>query len=255
MELEWQFSRYGFIHVKGVLDAGETAALRRHLFGMYDAAGARSGQKVRDLGPRISLNTPEIYRLPLLEPIIRSLKEILEPRFTMLPDLGVSKNQVGLSGGARNPGWHWDASSEGKRAYLYEPGYRLVKCGLFLQENTEDYGGGVDIVPGRHRWPLKSGNVNLNYKAKNLLDLIGMRFRWTMAKLEPGDFLAFHSCLPHRSTLPRKLLAGVTDEDLRLNAIDPPGTGPSSWSTGTPAGRHRWTATGRTSSAGPRKRN
>ena len=49
-----------------------------------------------------------------------------------------------------------------------------------------------------------------------------MRFRRTMAKLEPGDFLAFHSCLPHRSTLPRKLLASVTGEDLRLNVIDPP---------------------------------
>ena len=134
----------------------------------------------------------------------------------------MSRNQIGLSGGARNPGWHWDASSEGKRAYLYEPGYRLVKCGLYLQENTEDYGGGVDIVPGRHRWPLKSRNVNLNYKAKNLLDLIGMRFRRTMVKLEPGDFLAFHSCLPHRSTLPTKLLPGVTGEDLRLNVIDPP---------------------------------
>ena len=54
MELEKQFSRYGFIHIKGVLDGGETASLRRHLSGMYDDAQARSGQKVRGLGPRIS---------------------------------------------------------------------------------------------------------------------------------------------------------------------------------------------------------
>lgn len=220
MDLEKQFSRYGFIHVKGVLDRGETARLRRHLFGMYDAAETRSGQKIRGLGPHVSYNTPEIYRLPFLEPIVRSLEAILEPRYTMLPDLTVSKNQVGLSAGRKNPGWHWDSSSEGKRAYLYDPGYRFVKCGLYLQENSEDYGGGVDIVPGRHRWPLKTGSVNLNYKAKNLLDIIGTRFRGTMVKLEPGDFLAFDFCLPHRSTLPRKLLAGVTAEDLRLNAID-----------------------------------
>ena len=88
-----------------------------------------------------------------------------------------------------------------------------------MQENTEAYGGGVDIVPGRHRWPLKTGNVNLDYKAKNLLDIIGMRFRGTMVNLEPGDFLAFDFCLPHRSTLPGKLLAGVTAEDLALNTI------------------------------------
>ena len=165
------------------------------------------------------MSTPELFRLPFLVDIVSSLKTILEPNYTMIPDLTASKNQVGLSAGGMNPGWHWDASGEGKRAYLYEPGYRVVKCGLYLQENSEDYGGGVDIVPGRHRWPLKSGNVNLNFKAKNLLDLIGMRFRGTMVKLEPGDFLAFHSCLPHRSTLPRKLLAGVTEEDMRTNAI------------------------------------
>ena len=220
MDLEKQFRRYGFIHVKGVLDEGEIAALRRHLVDIYDKLESRSGEKVRGFGPRIALSTPEIYRLPFLEPIVRSLKAILEPRFTILPNLGVARNQVGLSGGAKNPGWHWDASAEGKRSYLYDPDYRFVKCGLFLQENTEDYGGGVDIVPGRHRWPLKSRSVNLNYKVKNLIDIIGMRFRRTRVKLEPGDFLAFHSCLPHRSTLPRKLLAGVTDEDLRLNTIN-----------------------------------
>jgi len=217
--LEEHFARYGYIHLKGVLAPEETAALRRHLFEMYDDAEARSGQVVRGLGPLTAMGTPEIHRLPFIERIVQAMKVILEPRYTMFSDLVVAKNQVGLSGGRKNPGWHWDASAEGKQAYLYSPGYRIVKCGIFLQENTEEYGGGVDIVPGRHRWPLKSGNVNLNYKAKNLLDIIGMRFRGTTVKLEPGDFLAFDFCLPHRSTLPRKLLAGVTAEDLRLNSI------------------------------------
>jgi hypothetical protein len=217
--LEEHFARYGYIHLKGVLSPDEIAHLRSHLFARYDALEARAGHPVMSLGPHAALDTPEIHCLPFISRVVQALKVILEPSYTMFSDLVVAKNQVGLSAARKNPGWHWDSSGEGKQAYLYEPGYRIVKCGIYLQENTEDYGGGVDIVPGRHRWPLKSGNVNLNFKAKNLLDIIGMRFRGTMVRLEPGDFLAFDFCLPHRSTLPRKLLAGVTAEDLALNTI------------------------------------
>ena len=215
------FDRFGFIHLKGVLEAKEISAIRENLHKAYDALETNKNYRVRDLLPPDTFTMPEIYRLPLKERIVQGLKAILEPNYTMLPDLLVSKNQAGLHPGKYNkhPGWHWDSSSEGKQSYFYDPGYRFVKCGLYLQENTEDYGGGVDIVPGRHTFPLTAGGVNLNFKVKNLVDLFGMYFRSVMAKLEPGDFLAFHSCLPHRSTLPKKLLPLVTGEDLRFNSI------------------------------------
>ena len=51
--------------------------------------------------------------------------------------------------------------------------------------------------------------------------MIAVRTRRMMAPLKAGDLLAFHSCLPHRSTLPRKLLPHITSEDIRSNSVDP----------------------------------
>jgi len=220
-DLESTFSRQGFVHIPGLLNPEEIAATREYLFDFFEKSHAGNERDARCLYASELWHAPEINGFPFRKKIVESLKAILGDDYWMFSDIASNKNQVGLSGGAKNPGWHWDSSSEGKQAYLFDPNYRFVRIGIYLQDNTEDYGGGVDVTPGRHRWPLHTSSTNLNFKVKNLFDMVAMRTNRTMAPIKAGDFLIFHSCLPHRSTLPKKLLPHLTPEDIRLNSVDP----------------------------------
>lgn len=201
MDYQQHFNRYGYIHIRGALTPDEVASAREKVFDLFDVAAAETGKQVRDLWPSLVYQQPWLYGLQFKPQIVKALRAILQPDYAVVPDLLVSRNQCG--------GWHWDSSPEGKQPYLYAPDYRFVKCGIYLQENTAEFGGGVDIVPGRHTWPVKTGNVNLDFKVKTAFDLFGQRFRAVRADLKPGDFLAFHSCLPHQSTQPTALMGNL----------------------------------------------
>jgi hypothetical protein len=206
--------------VRRALNFAEVTNVRERLHEMFDRAEARRrGAGVRSLMPSAMFQEPAIYRIMLNERIVTALKTILEPHYTMFGDLTSAKDQFGLSGFPRLAGWHWDASSEGKQPYLLEQQYRFVKCGVYLQENTRSFGGDIDLVPGRHRWPFRGRSIDLSFKVKTVFDYLGMWFTPLTVPLEPGDFLAFHSCLPHRSTMPMALLNKVTEEDRRGNTI------------------------------------
>ena len=82
-----------------------------------------------------------------------------------------------------------------------------VKCGIYLQDNTADWGGGVDIVRGGHRFPLRTGNHRVDFGTKTLANHVRIVTAWQRMELKAGDFLAFDSRLPHRSTLPER---GIT---------------------------------------------
>lgn len=220
-DLDAFFSRNGFIHIPGALNPEEVAATRDYLFDAFEKAQKSRSDPSKVLLASELWHTPEINGFPFRKKIVDSLKAILGDDYFLFSDITSIKNQYGLSGGKKNPGWHWDSSSEGKQTYLCDPEYRFVTCGIYLQDNTEDYGGGVDYIPGRHRWPFRTPNTNLNFKIKNLFDLIAVKTRPVMAPLKAGDFLAFHSCLPHRSTLPKKLLPHITPENIKSNSIDP----------------------------------
>ena len=216
MNLNDHFQRYGYIHLKSVLTASEVEDLRRYLHAYFKTrSNSPSIQSKFSIQQREMLEDQNLWRVILLEPIINGLKEILEQNFTIIPDFNITKNLFRITGA----GWHWDSSSEGKQSYLYDPTYRFVKCGVYLQENTAEFGGGVDIAPGFHKFPLTSKNNNLNFKVKTLFDIAGKTLFSKRVRLDPGDFLAFHSCLPHRTTIPQTLLNNQTDEDRSANQI------------------------------------
>lgn len=204
--LDDEFRRSGFIHIRGALTADEVTAARASIDAAFAAAGAPKA-----LLPGRCIADPAIYRWLFQPKIVAALKEILEPAYSVIPTLTVARNQFGMAArrylGLKRPGWHVDSGSEGHAPWLLAPDYRFVKCGIYLQDNSADWGGGVDIVRGGHRFPLRTGNPRLDFGLKTLRDHVGIVTAWQRVALKAGDFLAFDSRLPHRSTLPAR---GVT---------------------------------------------
>jgi hypothetical protein len=197
------FERNGYLVVPGVLSPKELSDLRTLLEDLF--ARTRGGPDEvprRVLLPCEIFAVPEIYSVVFKEPIVRSLKELLEPRYTVFPDLMVQRNMFGYG---RRKGWHTDSGSEGRSPYLTKPDYRFVKCGLFLQDNNPAWGGAIDVLPGGHRFPLLTQNNDLNFKVKVLRNRVEQRLFGKTLNIRAGDFVAFDSRLPHTSTWPRKL--------------------------------------------------
>lgn len=120
----------------------------------------------------------------------------------MFIDFNLQRNMFGTG---RNQGWHVDSGSEGRASYLYNSDYRFLKSGIYLQDNSDEWGGGITVVPKGHKFPLKTFLFkNFDWRLKEWKNKKGIEQNSLNVPIEAGDFIAFDSRLPHTSTYPKK---------------------------------------------------
>ena len=163
--LKDEFERVGAIVVPNVLSRDEVRSLRESIenaFAPLDRAAAGHGF-VRSLSAAMTLRIPGVLRAMIHPRIVTVLKTILEPAYALVPDFNLQRNMFDFTDtrkslthffGLIGHGWHHDAGSERTSHYLFAPAYRCVKCGIYLQDNTVEWGGGIEIAPGAHRPPF-----------------------------------------------------------------------------------------------------
>jgi len=201
--LRQRFSKLGYAHVQSVLDPAEVRDLRDDIEVIFSASGPSGPDPVkRRLTPHEVLEHPSLYRLPFLDRVVSALREILAPYYVMIGDLSVHRNLFGASEPRR---WHTDSVAERNRGYLLRRDYRFVNCGIFLQRNTRDYGGGISVLPGGHRYRFRTFVESVDHQIQDRITSRAIPRRAVMLPIEPGDFVAFHSRLPHAATFPERL--------------------------------------------------
>ena len=170
---ESELENEGYIWLKKLLSDDEVKNLRDVIFQMFDEREKRSSRNysVNRMSASMTYWTPEIWKILFKEKLINALKTILEPGYSLIPDLHIQINTFGFVNnticGIPIPnefGWHTDAGDEAFNLDHLNPEYRLVKCGLYLQDNDTKYGGGIDIVPRSHKIPISSGFLKLDWK-------------------------------------------------------------------------------------------
>jgi hypothetical protein len=232
VSLQKEFDRRGAILVRGVLSQNEVADVRREIAERYRfLESASQGAPVRNLSTAVILEVSGVLNAIIAPRVTEALLAILGPGAAILPDFSVARNNFGLDSPPRNlkhlygligSGWHHDAGHERASPYLFEKDYRVVKCGIYLQDNSFEWGGGVDIVPGRHRPPIRSSNPELNYAALMLSHKLGIAVAPEMVETRAGDFLAFHALLPHRGTPAVTLAKAASETEKRHGYLDLP---------------------------------
>ena len=198
--LENSFTKNGYVIAPRVLGEDKVRALRTLLADAFRKIDSQSQSAPQRLFPRHVLSTPQLYSVAFNERIVDCLKLLLGEQYTLFPDFHVQRNVFGNESGP----WHTDCGSEGKADYLLAREYRFVKCGVFLQDNTMDWGGGINVVPGGHRFPIRTPIKTFTFLAKSIAFHAGIRFFSKMLEIRAGDLVAFDSRLPHRSTWPRR---------------------------------------------------
>ncbi|HLJ95221.1 MAG TPA: phytanoyl-CoA dioxygenase family protein [Gemmataceae bacterium] len=140
-----QYFRDGFLLVPNVLTADEVAWLRAFFRPKFDAPKflADTHHWLLDIFGRY----PEVRWLCFHEPTLQIVRSLFGEDAVLLPESTAHFNYFG--------GWHKDTGTFDRagRTFFKEKGYEMWTVAYYLQDNTEEYGGGLDVEPGTHREP------------------------------------------------------------------------------------------------------
>jgi hypothetical protein len=205
------FNQNGFMVIKNVLLKDKVSDLREKLLG--DVRRGFKGAK----GIDYVLGVPELYEYQFSQSIVRALQSVFGSEVYYLNDLNLQFNNPDNRG--KSAGWHIDANSELGRFvdYLFHRKYKLCKVGVYLQDNSFEFGGGIDVEIGGHKSFRDMHSRILNLATYELDREILSRFRRRIrVPIEAGDCVIFDSRLPHASSPPRMQGAEIPKDNLKI---------------------------------------
>ena len=140
-----QYSRDGYLLVPNILTAQEVTWLRAFLRRKFDAPGPPpdTGHWLLDVFGR----HPEVRWLCFHEPTLKVVRSLFGEDIVLLPESTAHLNYFGS--------WHKDTGSYERAGKLFikEKDFQQWELAYYLQDNTVEYGGGLDVEPGSHREP------------------------------------------------------------------------------------------------------
>jgi len=212
-----QYYRDGFLLIPNVLTLAEVAWLRAFFRPKFETSTflGDTHHCLLDLFGR----HPEVRWLAFHRPTIKLVRALLGEDIVLLPDSTIHYNYFG--------GWHKDTGTYDLAgcSFLEDKNYEQCALAYYLQDNTEEYGGGLDVEPGSHHdsedliirppalrerrlykkiwheiyrpgkrkyWRTWEEYVRTDYVPKNLYSIPSLA----------GDLILFDSRLTHHATPP-----------------------------------------------------
>jgi hypothetical protein len=153
------------------------------------------------------LEREPLWRLLFKDSVVHPLRAALGPELYYQHDMDVQRNSYGLIGWQLHTGWHMDAGSEKGNAYLRSADYRFVKCGIFLQDAANGWGGGIRIKPKSHRSLSDANPVKRAlFFGRRAMNRVAQQLRMDVDSFEvptrAGDLCFFDSRMLHSSAPP-----------------------------------------------------
>ena len=205
----------GFTIIEDILSQEEILQLRNSLYTHFSANEEKSFETID-----YALES-KVAALFFSKKIVERLKQVLGDKVVFTNNFNIQYNSFGLGG--RAEGLHTDSNSEflPENKYLFQPDYMFGKVGLYLQDNTEEFGGGIDVVVGSQKVWTRFSIPILNYLCTRLylrLYKINNR-RKIKAPIKSGSAIFFDSRLLHASSKPNNL--NLTEREIKGRAQVP----------------------------------
>jgi hypothetical protein len=204
------FERNGFVCIRNVFSREQIQQLRRSLIDLFDSeirwpgdVNGRCespGHPARSVRFDIFARNPELSWVLTHPPLVAALSDLVGPNFVILPDNAAHDGGFGR--------WHKDTHEvqTGGHMFHWEPDFRILQVGVYMQDNTLSYGGGLDAIPGSHlcrellhpklrerpRWSWFKGRVFGPCRGSSY-PIPG----------RAGDLVVFHLRTEHKATWPR----------------------------------------------------
>lgn len=188
------FADRGYVVVRALLD-GDEVERARGLCAERLASAGTAEMMTSDF-----LAVPELAGIPLRERTLSAVRDLLGARLVLYPNCTARRNVY--------VPWHVDSAFAGPGCeHVWEPGFGHVQAGLYLQDNDQATGGGIDVIRGSHLMSFDGyGRTSPEYGIP-ARTLATSSLRETV-DTRAGDLLLWHGRLLHASTSPRKPYEG-----------------------------------------------
>jgi len=138
------FHQQGFLLIPQVFSAQQIKSLRELVRPKFEPENRAPGD-LEDVLTDAFSRFPELLTIPFNPQLVDVMQSILGNDYVIMRDSCVHLNRFG--------GWHKDTTSvemSGGR-WFYEPNHLRLTMAVYLQDNTPEDGGGLDVEPGTHR--------------------------------------------------------------------------------------------------------
>ena len=150
------FFKNGFVIIENVLNKKEVSSIRDTLFSHFRSLD----KNVETINYALA---SELAKLQFNDKLLHSIRSIIGDELVLVNDFNFQFNAFHVTDTTK--GLHADCNSEFSLSnkYLFSKDYQFGKVGIYLQDNTESMGGGIDVVPGSHQTFTKFSSPLLNY--------------------------------------------------------------------------------------------
>ncbi len=206
------FKKYGLIVIENVLSKSEVESARaliiRKVRLMNDAQRFISIREFCEDSELLNF----LIKIQFNKKITSKLKEVIGENLHYVNDVDLQCNMFGVSGKAS--GYHRDCGSEQgytQNKYLFSKDYCLGKVGLYLQDNTYELGGGIDLITKSQKdFKFFKGNSLFQLGYLNLIQKVRffiLKFTGNnkLFPIKAGSAVFFDSRLIHRSSPPHSI--------------------------------------------------
>ena len=204
-----RFASSGSLIIPGVLSLEQVALLRAELAAIFAKPATAPGDfdrrgRIGSVRFDVCSRYPSLRWLLTHPPLLSALRGLLGDDFVFLPEM--SAHHAGYGD------WHKDTTSQERAGHQFHwsADYLMVEAGFYLQPNSQEYGGGLDVIPGSHRTPDRY----LDIVDKNVFDKVRTKLKsWnvlptqqgTSLQSRAGDLVLFDFRIDHRATPAKKL--------------------------------------------------
>jgi len=203
------FRKNGFVVIPDLLSSHEVNALRDTIHSVIKEAPP--DKRMLTIGDILGNEAllAAVAGIQFSEKLLGILRVIIPGEICYINNLNLQCNMYGVGR------WHTDCGSEvdNKNQYLYEPSYLFGKVGVYLQDNTAEWGGGISIVRRSHkafrqlRFAKRASYLYTSLRGRAQLVLLKLyKKKEFLLPIKSGSAVFFDSRLLHCSTPPQALV-------------------------------------------------
>jgi len=236
-----QYKNSGYLFSSQILQKDEIEYLRKNLEDEF-----KNINFTKKTLPINELRNSDLVRLilkifssPLIKDLITQFENNLNLSASVLPPILIMRNyHVNVK---KNHGWHRDCGGELSYDYckniLAKENYLFSKCGIYLQENSNDIGGSIDIIESSNKY-FQNNKIFIR-KIKSIPFKVMEKIHQSNKKLyyylyekqkkflpkaktlypKPGSAVFFDSRVIHRGTVANKLKSLDFSDDYYTDAF------------------------------------
>jgi hypothetical protein len=199
------FDEYGFALFKNVFSKDEILLMRAQLRSLISMPSSfpgdwDNGQIFKSLRADIFNRNENLQWIFLKQELSDALRKVIGNEIAFVPEMVFHYMGFG--------NWHKDTTSQENANvnFHYEPDSIGVECAIYLQDNSDEFGGGLDVIPGSHKMKFDPFIKPKGIAEKIISKVIKNDIQEECSKKtfriysEAGDFIIFNKKLNHRSS-------------------------------------------------------